>query len=133
MIKETCLTPTVHVKVMLYENYPVFIAMGIAVSIIFTEIFSLQISQHLKVSLNNNEPKFWLCHYKKREIIGLDYLLPVKFSRYTRCGSRLCTMCCKKVPPVCLGSTAAAVQPNGLWNSRNTFYKPLCTTCCHTL
>ena len=28
-----------------------------------------------------------------------------------------------KVPLACLGSMAAAVQPNGLWNSQKTFYK----------
>ena len=31
--------------------------------------------------------------------------------------------CFLKVPPACLGSTATAVQPNGLGNSRKTFYK----------
>ena len=33
-----------------------------------------------------------------------------------------------KVPLACLGSTAAAVQPNGLWNSQKTVYKTFFTT-----
>ena len=34
-----------------------------------------------------------------------------------------------KVPLACLGSMAAAVQPNGLWNSQKTFYKTFLTSC----
>ena len=35
--------------------------------------------------------------------------------------------CFLKVPLACLGSTAAAVQPNGLWNSKKTFYNTFFT------
>ena len=35
-----------------------------------------------------------------------------------------------KVPLACLGSTAAARQPNSLWNSPKTFYKTFFTRCC---
>ena len=34
-------------------------------------------------------------------------------------------ICFPKVPLSCLGSMAAAVQPNGLWSSPRTFYKNL--------
>ena len=37
------------------------------------------------------------------------------------------------MPPcllACLGSMAAAVQPNSLWNSQKTFYKLFSTSCC---
>ena len=37
--------------------------------------------------------------------------------------------CFWKFPIACLGSMAAAVQPNSLWNSQKTFYKTAFTTC----
>ena len=37
--------------------------------------------------------------------------------------------CFLKVTLPCMGSTAAAVQPNGLWNSQKTFYKTFGTSC----
>ena len=40
-------------------------------------------------------------------------------------------MCFLKVPLACLGSMAAAVQPNGLGNSLKTFYKTFSTSCRH--
>ena len=38
-----------------------------------------------------------------------------------------------KVPIAYLGSTAAVVKPNSLWNSQKTFYKTFFTTCCPKL
>ena len=44
---------------------------------------------------------------------------------------RFCNTCAcfLKVPLACLGSMAAAVQPNGLGNSQKTFYKTFGTSC----
>ena len=38
-------------------------------------------------------------------------------------------LCFLKVPLAWLGSMAAAVQPDGLWNSPKTFYKTFGTSC----
>ena len=37
----------------------------------------------------------------------------------------------QKVPLACLGSMAAAVQPNSLWKSQVTFFKTYSTSCLH--
>ena len=45
---------------------------------------------------------------------------------------RLWKRCCNffpEIPLSCLGSMAAAVQPNCLWNSLKTFHKTFYTTC----
>ena len=65
------------------------------------------------------------------------FIHPTIAKRYIQGAAAGCTQgfvkCFFQVPPACLGSTAAAVQPNGLWNSRKTFFKTLYTTCCRTL
>ena len=38
-----------------------------------------------------------------------------------------------KVPLACMGSMAAAVQPNCLWKSQKTCYKTFTSTCCPRL
>ena len=72
---------------------------------------------------------------KAKTVTLLEYLLLaiVATCRVVQSGAAGCVKgfitCFLEVPLPCLGSMAAAVHPNCLWNSQKTFYTTLSTTC----